>query len=106
MLIFDIFKTRKLYKEVKENPGKVVAGQLSGLMFGLVLVPVIVVGVILALLFVLGFTSLILGPFIIAKILFYIFAPLYLIIVFFVWRTMKTIKNQTESFANDSVKKI
>jgi len=105
MLIFDIFKTRKLYKEVKENPGKVVAGQLSGLMLGLVLVPVVLVGLILVLLFTLGFTSLIFKPFIIAKVLFYIFCPIYLVVVFFVWRTMKQIKNQTESFTNDLTKR-
>jgi len=104
MLIFNIFKARKLYKDVKENPGKAVAGELSGLMLGLVLVPVIVVGAILALLFVFGFTSLMWGPFIIAKILFYIFSPVYLIVVFFVWRTLKKTRVKTESLTNSIVR--
>jgi len=106
MLIFNIWKIRKLYKEAKENPGKVAGEELVGAMMGVVLLPVIIFGLVLALLFVLGFTPLIYKSFLMAKILFYILLPIYLLVLLFAWRILKRIKREAESLTNGAVDKV
>lgn len=105
MLIFNIFKIRRLYKEAKENPGKVAGEELSGTLMRLVLIPAIIFGAILALFFMLGFTTLLFGygPFTLAKILFYISLPIYLLTLFIVWRVARRLQRHTETLANSAI---
>ncbi len=97
MLIFNIFKIRKLYKEAKENPGKAVAGELSGALAGAAFLPAVVFGALLVAVFILGFTSVIYKPLLIARVLFYILLPVYLAAFFVTWRVIRRIKSKAAS---------
>ena len=107
MLIFNIFKIRKLYKEAKENPGKVAGEELSGALTGLIAVPAIVFGRLFAFLFVFGFTSLVFGygPFTAAKILFYILLPVFLIVFFSMRFIVRRMKKRAEILTNRAMEK-
>jgi len=103
MIIFNIFKIRKLIKEAKENPGKVASEELSGALVGMVFVPIVIFSVILILLFIFGFTNLFFGASLIAKILFYIILVLYIILILLVRSILRKIKKHTESVTNNTV---
>lgn len=107
MPIFKIFRARRLYRDIKENPGKVAADGAAGVVQGLVLVPVIIFGTVLALLFVLGFTKLFLGygDFLIAQLLFSILLPVYLIVLLVTWLGVRKMRKKTESFTNETIQK-
>lgn len=105
MLIFNLFKIRKLYKEARENPGKVAGEEFFGALTGIVLLPAIIFGAVLALFFVLGFTTLVFGygPFMLAKVLFYILLPLYLLTIFIIWRIARRMRRHMETFTNNTI---
>ena len=96
-LYFNIFKIRKLYKEAKENPGKVAGEELSGALTGLIAEPAIVFLGTLPCVFVccVGFTVArvwVRSVYTAAKILFYILLPIFLIVFLgmrFIVRRMK-----------------
>ncbi len=104
MLILNAWKIRKLYKEAKENPGKVAGEELRGALAGLVFLPAIMLGAVLAVLFVFGFTPLAFGPSLIARGLFYILAPLYLLALFIISRVVRRLKQHAGTLTNDTMK--
>lgn len=71
-MIFQIFKIRKMVREGTENPGKFAGGQASDLLVGLFIIPLIISIFVLVLLFLLSYTSVLGGPFGLAKFFFYI----------------------------------
>ncbi len=58
MLIFQLFKTKKMIQELRANPGAFGAGEVRDMLIGLILGPVIVAGIGLILFFILGCTDL------------------------------------------------
>lgn len=105
MLIFNIFKLRKLYKEARENPGKVAGEELSGALLGLAIVPTILLGAVLLIFFILGFTTFVFGygPFVLAKVLFYILLPVYFLVLLILWRIVRRMRRYAETLTNNTI---
>lgn len=61
---------RKTVREVRDDTGGFVADEVVGLLKGFLIIPVVIVGIALALFFILGFTTLLGGPMGFFKVLF------------------------------------
>lgn len=63
---------RKMVREARQNPGAFAGEEAGGMVQGVFVVPLIFVAGLCALFFILGFTSLILKPYLFFKIFFWI----------------------------------
>ncbi len=103
MILFKIFKFRKLYKEFKEDPAKASGAELVDMLREIILIPKIIALVILVIFFILGFTSLLSGPMLFFKILFWFFLFLYFIFIIASRIFLSYLQKKVESVAKDLV---
>lgn len=93
-----------MIKEGKENPGKFAGNQAGDLLMGMFIMPIISAMVFLGGFFVLGFTTILGGPYSLVKFLFYIL----LIFVFFLSLIFRKVylllKKSTKSTVDDTIK--
>lgn len=71
-MIFQILKIRKMVREGKEDPGKLAGGEVGDFIIGAAILPGIVTVGVLVLLFILSYTTLLGGPFGLAKFFFWV----------------------------------
>lgn len=71
-MLFKIFTIRKMVKDAQENPGEFAGGEIQDFLIGMLIVPVLIVVLLIGFFFIVGFTTVVGGPFMIGKIFFYI----------------------------------
>ena len=103
-MIFQILKVRKMVKEGSENPGNFAGGQVADLLTGLFVVPIVIGVGVLILLFILSFTTLLGGPFGLAKFFFFVVLFGILSLGSFVWKLSKLAKRMTHKTVDETIK--
>ena len=91
-------------KELKEDPGKFAGGEVGGLFLGMFIVPMALIVLFQGLLFVLGFTDLLWGPFGFFKFLFFLFIFPSIIFFSILFKAYKVIKGTTKKAVNNTIK--
>jgi hypothetical protein len=71
-MIFQIFKIRSMARDAKTDPGGFVGGGVADAFVGMLITPLIVAIGVLVLLFLLSFTTVLGGPFGLAKFFFFV----------------------------------
>ena len=102
-MIFQIFKIRKMVREGAENPGKFAGGQAGEFLVGLFIVPIIIAVIVLALLFLLSFTTVLGGPFGLAKFFFFIVLFGTLSLGSVAWKLSQITKRLTRKVVDDTI---
>jgi len=105
-MLFQILHIRSMAKDIKENPGKFAGGQASELAIGLLIIPIIIIVLGLALFFILAFTSLLGGPYLLFKILFFIAFFISIGIGFVMYGAISLINRTTRNAVNRTVETI
>lgn len=100
MIFIKIFTFRKLYKEFSEDPSKASGEELVDVLRGIILIPKIIGFIILALLFIFGFTHLITEQLTACKVLFLLLLPIYLLFIIISKIVLHIIHTKVESFAH------
>ncbi len=72
MFLFKIFQLKKTLREVRENPSAFAGGQMREFLWGVFILPLLIVGGILILFFIMGYTDVFGFHYGIFKILFWI----------------------------------
>ncbi len=97
MIIFKVFKLRKLYKDFKANPTQATANEVTDMAKELAVLPFVIFGLFLVLFFILGFTNLVLGSVLVFKILFVlgvvVFVPCFIIVRFILGQIFKAVQD-------------
>lgn len=100
MFLFKIFKLRKLYKEFKQNPNETIAGQITDIAKEVAVIPFVILGLVLVVFFILGFTSILFDSLLFFRV-FFILGLLVFIVSFifvrFILRVLfKTVSQQSQ----------
>ena len=104
-MIFKVFKIRKMIREAKENPGKFTAGEIRDFLLGSLIVPFILIIALLAVFFILGFTSLFfIGPFLFFKIIFFVSFLIFIPILFLLFAFWHILRRIISNSVNKSIK--
>jgi hypothetical protein len=102
-MLFKIFTIRKMMRDAKENPGQFAGGEIQDLLVGMFIVPILIGILLLALFFILGFTSVLGGPFMIGRIFFYLFLIGGGTTSFILWKIIKFTKQITKKAVDDTI---
>ncbi len=105
-MIFKILKIRNSIKEARENPGKFGAGELVGLVKGVLVIPALIVLGVLVVLFIFGFTHVFGLPSGLARFFFIIFLIPTVFAGLLINRLLKSFKARSATFVNSTVKKV
>jgi len=103
-MILQIFKIRKMTNEAKENPGKFAGGQVGELFIGMLIMPSLLTLFLLVSFFILGYTTLLGGPFGFFKILFIFSVFVILCLLYFLRKIYKMIKTVTKDVVDSTIK--
>jgi hypothetical protein len=103
-MILKIFKIRSTVKELKEDPGKFAGEEAGGLVLGMFIIPFISGILFLGLLFILGFTEILWGPFGFFKFLFFLFLFPSILVFFILLRSYKLIRQSTKKVVDSTLK--
>jgi hypothetical protein len=103
-MILQIFKIRNMAKEAKENPGSFAGSQVGEMFMGILIVPALLALFFTALFFVLGYTTLLGGPFGFFKILFIFSVFCILCLSYFLRKIYKMIKVVTKDVVDSTIK--
>lgn len=103
-MIFKALQIRKMIKEGTEDPGKFAGNQVSDLFIGIFVLPIIAATTLLGGLFILGFTSILGGPYSFFR--FFFFISIFCVFTFFmILRKMyKMIKKNTKHVVDRTIK--
>ena len=105
-MLFQILHIRKTAKELKEDPGKFAGGQAGEVMMGIVILPLIIVVLGLAFIFILAFTELLGGPYLLFKIIFFLALFVSIGLGFVLYGAMSLIRRTTRRAVNKTVETI
>ena len=105
-MLFQILHIRSTVKELKEDPGKFAGGQAGELMMGIVMLPIIILVLGLAFLFILAFTKLLGGPYLFFKIIFFIGFFVSLGICHLLYSVTSLVRRVTKRAVNKTVETI
>lgn len=103
-MIFRILEIRKMASEAKENPGKFAGGQVGNMFVGMLVAPALFVLFFLATFFIFGFTTLLGGPYVFFKFLFWISFVIVFCLVYFIIKIYKFIKSLTKGAVESTLK--
>ena len=103
-MIFKVFKIKNMAKEAKENPGKFAGGQVGELFLGMLIIPSLLAVFFLVSFFILGYTSLLGGPFGFFKVLFIFSVFCILCLGYFLRKIYKMIKVVTKDVVESTIK--
>lgn len=84
-MLFRFLKVKKAIKEARQNPGGFAGGEVVDVLLGLLWIPIILALAVLVLFFLLGFTTVLGGPFGLFKVLF-ILAVIIALVLFSIIR--------------------
>lgn len=103
-MIFRMLKVHKMARDAKENPGKFATDEASNLFVSMLLMPIISAVLLIGLLFILGFTTWLGGPFAFFKFLFF-FSVIGITTFFFILRkAYLAMKRAASSSVNKTIK--
>lgn len=105
-MLFQILHIRNTVKELKEDPGKFAGGQAGEVMTGIVIIPIIIVILGLTLLFILGFTHLLGGPYSLFRIVFFIGLFISIGLGFVLYTLTSVVRRVTKRVVNKTVETI
>lgn len=105
-MLFQILHIRNTVKELKDDPGKFAGGQAGELLMGIVILPLIIVILGLALMFILGFTHLLGGPYLLFKIVFFLGLFVSIGLGFVLYGVMSLVRRVTKRAVNKTVETI
>lgn len=95
--LFNLFTQYRSIKQGVHKPEEFVQEQLFGILFGALLVPALLFIGFFVLIVILAFTSVLGGPYVIAKIFFWFLAVVYFSIGYLIFMVIKTIKKGTRA---------
>jgi len=95
MIIFKIFHIKKLVKEARENPSGLAGDEVSDVLWGIVLVPLIIAIIGIILFFIIGYTNLFGFQFGFFKFLFWLSLIVSFIIFSIIRRIVKSVSKST-----------
>ena len=105
MLIFQIFKWKKFYREFRENPSKASTQELVQFLVEIIILPFIIAGAIIVFVFIIGFTDLIWPAMSWARTVFYILLPIFLLLLYIAKFILNKVKKSARRIGDDIVKK-
>ncbi len=105
-MLFKILHIRNSIKEARANPGNFASGQARDVIFGIVIIPAIIVVLGLVFLFMLGFTSFLGGPYILFKIIFFIGLIVSYILGLVIYKITSVFRNTTKRVVNKTVEEV
>lgn len=102
-MIFQVLQIRKMASEAKENPGKFAGGQVGELFISMFVLPTLFAIAFLSGLFVLGYTTLLGGPYGFFKVIFLLSIFGILCIVYFLIKIYKMIQGVTKKVVDATI---
>jgi hypothetical protein len=99
-MLFQILHIRSTVKELKEDPGKFAGGQASEVLMGILILPLIIVVLGLAFLFILAFTHVLGGPYLFFKIIFFLALFVSAILGIIVYKLTSLFRRNTKKVVN------
>lgn len=95
MILFEIFHINKIVKGIKENPGKLAGEEISDVLWGIVIIPLIIGGLGIILFFILGYTNLFGFHFWFFKFLFWMSLIIGIIIFSIIRKIFQSVSKKT-----------
>ena len=105
-MLFQILHIRNTVKELKEDPGKFAGGQVGEAVTGVLIIPAIVVILGLTFLFILGFTHLLGGPYLLFRIVFFIGLFISIGLGFVLYTLTMVVRRATKRVVNKTVETV
>lgn len=99
-MIFQILHIRKTVKELRNNPGNFAGEQARDVIIGIIIIPAIIIILGLAFLFILAFTSLLGGPYLFFKIIFFLGLFVSAILGFITYKLASMLERNTKKIVN------
>jgi len=105
-MLMKIFFIGKAIKEAKENPSGFASSQTKEAIWGIFILPIIILLLGLVFLFVLSFTNLLGGPYLFFKIIFFIGLFFSSIFFFIVYKLISKIGNNTKRVVSKTIENV
>ncbi len=105
-MLFKLLRIRKTAKEIRQDTGGFVAGEVAETAIGILIIPGIVIVLFLALFFILGFTNLLGGPMGFFKFLFILGLVVSLGIVAILRPIIRLLKRGTKRAVDAGIKEV
>lgn len=105
-MLFKLLRIRKDAREIKENPGSFAGGEAVTVALGFLVVPIIIGLLGIVLFFLLGFTSVIGGPFGFFKILFIISIVVAIGVFKIIKASFRFIRKSTRRVVDSGIKEV
>ena len=102
-MLLQIFTIGKTIKELKSNPGGFAGEQTRDVIIGVILLPLIIIVLGLAFLFILGFTKLLGGPYLFFKFVFFLGLIITLVSSFFIYKLTSFLRRTTKKIVDETV---
>lgn len=103
-MIIQIVKIAFKGKQFRNNPANFMQDEANGFLNGLVFLPFFVSGLFVILFFILGFTTLLTGPYGFFKFIFFITFIPFILFLYIVLKTLKIIKRMNKNILNETIK--
>lgn len=105
-MLFKIFFIGKTIRDIKSNPSKFASEEARGAILGIFILPIMLVILGLAVLFILGFTNFFGGPYLFFKIVFFFGLFTSLIFGFIIRKLMSLVGHTTKNVVSKTVETI
>lgn len=105
-MIFQIFRIRNTIKDVREDPGRFAGSELRDVLIGIIILPMLISLGGLTLLFSLGYLHFLGGPYIIARIIFWIGVIVSVSIGYGIYKLIKALRKKTRHMVNIAVDRV
>ncbi len=103
-MLFKILKIRKMVREGTENPSGFAGEQAGELLWGFLAIPIIIAVAVLILLSIFSFTHVWGGPFLLAKIFFWIILCGTCLFIYIVRKGISAVKKMTTKATDETIK--
>ncbi|MEK7586034.1 MAG: hypothetical protein AAB477_02280 [Patescibacteria group bacterium] len=105
-MIFQILHIRSAIKEAKEDPGNFAGSQARDVIFGIILIPLIIVLLGLTFLFFLAYTKFLGGPYLFFKIVFIIGLIVSFTFGSIVYKLTSVLRRTTKKVVNKTIENV
>lgn len=103
-MIFRVLKIKNMVRDARENPGHFAGGEIGDLFMGIFIMPIISAILLLGGLFVLGFTTLLGGPYSFFRFFFWISIFCVFFFFYLLQKMYKLVKNTTKNAVDKTIK--
>jgi hypothetical protein len=105
-MFFKILFIGRTINEIKSNPGKFAGGEVRGIIWGILIVPLIIILLGLTFLFFLAYTKFLGGPYLFFKIVFVIGIIVSLTLGSFVYKLTSVLRHTTKKVVNKTIENV